>query len=236
MDSSTKGISPIINDTAIFVDHVVTKEHKNISQQDIYQVYQQKSSFIQKNKFFISVRYVRYMNDFLIGVIGVKAEVLKVQKKVLLYLRSNLQLEIEEEKITVINAFSDKVDFLGIYIYNVIKSKRVLNFVNKLEILQRRKIRIRNRIFSFNARREKLLREKLLNNLRVSYFKAQCEGILEHYEVKLDGILRNLLGQSIKKACSLQSINKDLYRQLVKNLLQISDIKNEQKLKKFLEL
>ena len=194
-----KVIPPIINNTAISVDRIEIKEQKNRSLQDIYQVYQQKSGFVKKNKFFVSIKYIRYMNDFLIGVIGVKAEALNVRKKVLLYLRSNLQLEIEEEKIALINAFSDKVDFLGMDIYNIIKSKRFFNSVNKLEIFQRRKIRLRNRIFSFNARREKVLREKLLNNLRVSYFKAQCEGTLKHYEVKLDSVLRNLLGQSIKR-------------------------------------
>ena len=56
--------------------------------------------------------YIRYADDFLIGIIGTRAEAVSVQEKVTTFLKRELQLEIAEEKSGVVHA-SDGVSFLG---------------------------------------------------------------------------------------------------------------------------
>jgi retron-type reverse transcriptase len=55
---------------------------------------------------FIRVKYVRYAGDFLIGVRGPKALVLKIFKSVTFFLKSTLQLNLNEEKSKIIDSFS----------------------------------------------------------------------------------------------------------------------------------
>ena len=56
--------------------------------------------------------YIRYADDFLIGIIGTRAEAVSIQEKVTTFLKRELQLEIAEEKSGVVHA-SDGVSFLG---------------------------------------------------------------------------------------------------------------------------
>lgn len=61
------------------------------------------------------IRYIRYADDFLIGVNGSKEDCEKIKKELTLFLRENLKLELSQEK-TLITHSSKEVRFLG---YNV---------------------------------------------------------------------------------------------------------------------
>ena len=47
------------------------------------------------------LRYVRYADDFLIGVIGSKAECVKIKSDITKYMEENLKLELSQEKTYV---------------------------------------------------------------------------------------------------------------------------------------
>ncbi len=50
------------------------------------------------------LRYVRYADDFLIGVIGSKAECVKIKSDITKYMEENLKLELSQEKTLITNA------------------------------------------------------------------------------------------------------------------------------------
>jgi group II intron reverse transcriptase/maturase len=79
---------------------------------------------------FKRLSYIRYADDFLIGVIGSKAEAVELKTWLTEYLRSELQLELSEDKTLVTNS-KRRVRFLG---YDVKRGdgNRILKFRSKL--------------------------------------------------------------------------------------------------------
>lgn len=65
---------------------------------------------------FKRIQYVRYADDFLIGVIGSKEDAAEIKKKVGAYIADSLHLELSDEK-TLITHSAKKVRFLGYDIY-----------------------------------------------------------------------------------------------------------------------
>lgn len=66
---------------------------------------------------FKRVFYVRYADDFLIGVIGSKQDAENIRDKVGKYLSENLHLELSDEKTLITNAKKSKARFLGYDIF-----------------------------------------------------------------------------------------------------------------------
>lgn len=58
------------------------------------------------------LKYVRYADDFLIGVAGTKAECEKIKADIADFMRDNLKLELSDEKTLITNA-QDNAHFLG---------------------------------------------------------------------------------------------------------------------------
>lgn len=85
---------------------------------------------------FRRLTYVRYADDFLIGVIGSKAEAQALKALLGEYLRDELQLELSDEKTLITNA-KERVRFLG---YELIRGegKRRLRYPTKLGVTTRR--------------------------------------------------------------------------------------------------
>ena len=57
------------------------------------------------------VRYVRYADDFLLGIIGSKQVAIEIKYKIGEFLRQELKLEMSEKKTLITHAFLPKLDF-----------------------------------------------------------------------------------------------------------------------------
>ncbi len=57
--------------------------------------------------------YVRYADDFLLGLVGSKSEAMEVKQQIAKFLREQLKLELSEEKTLVTHARNEKASFLG---------------------------------------------------------------------------------------------------------------------------
>ena len=79
------------------------------------------------------LKYIRYADDFLIGVIGSKADCAKMKEDFTIFMRDKLKLELSEEKTLITNA-QDSAKFLG-YEISVRKSEAMKR--NKLGWLKR---------------------------------------------------------------------------------------------------
>ena len=78
------------------------------------------------------INYVRYADDFLVGVIGSKADAEQIKADISMYMREQLKLELSAEKTLITNAH-DKAKFLGfeIYVRRYENSKRNSNGIKK---------------------------------------------------------------------------------------------------------
>jgi group II intron reverse transcriptase/maturase len=61
--------------------------------------------------------YTRYADDFLLGLVGTKAEAVEIKQKVAAFLRSELKLELSDEKTLVTHARDEVARFLGYEIH-----------------------------------------------------------------------------------------------------------------------
>ena len=63
-----------------------------------------------------NIAYVRYANDFIIGIKGSYAEAKEIEEKVGAYLKT-LRLDLNKEKTKITNINKDRVLFLGTYLF-----------------------------------------------------------------------------------------------------------------------
>lgn len=69
-----------------------------------------------KDPNFTRVHYVRFGDNFLIGLSGSKATASKIMRRLTTFLQSNLQLQLDSEKTRLSHAVSDKTLFLDAYV------------------------------------------------------------------------------------------------------------------------
>jgi len=85
---------------------------------------------------FRRMTYVRYADDFLIGIIGSKAEAKRIKEELTQYLATELRLELSQEKTLITNA-KDRIRFLG---YDIKRwhSRRRLRYRTKQAVMTKR--------------------------------------------------------------------------------------------------
>ena len=99
------------------------------------------------------LKYVRYADDFLVGVIGCKSDCEAIKADLKKYMQEQLKLELSEEKTLITNA-QDKAKFLGYEIYVQHSESKLKNSLGRT-----------NRMFNGNVRQHvptEIAREKLL--------------------------------------------------------------------------
>jgi hypothetical protein len=74
------------------------------------------------------ISYVRYGNDFLIFVWGYKRDCQEIVKRISRFLAGDLALSLTQTKIKITHLKSQKVEFLGFYIW---QSTNILDFTRK---------------------------------------------------------------------------------------------------------
>lgn len=103
------------------------------------------------------LQYVRYADDFVIGIIGSKEDALKIKEQIREYLESALRLELSVEK-TLVTHSANKARFLGYDVY-VRRSKatkrdskgRLRRFLNGTVCLEMPTEIMRNKLLAYGA-------------------------------------------------------------------------------------
>lgn len=111
---------------------------------------------------FIRIKYVRYADDFIIGVRGSHELAVKIKEMLKNFLKSNLHLNLNIEKTKITNTYSDKAKFLGMYILN--KNACDLPYRNSRSVENSKRVARKNVVKRNNATREivKNTRHKLI--------------------------------------------------------------------------
>jgi len=175
------------------------------------------------------VKYVRYADDFVIGVRGSKALAKKILRQVEFFLKSNLHLNVNVEKSSITDTYSDKVNFLGMLIHNVPPGRLPCRKSRHQESLRRKKTRVLNRVLQHEIRREKGFRSSVIENLRAQHRLAENEGKVREYAGGLTQAIDALVDQQL-----WGSTERNIYRELTHSLLEVSDVSQQPKLREFL--
>lgn len=77
---------------------------------------------------FLRVQYIRYADDFLVGVIGRKAHAKKIRGDLKEWLSRELYLTLNEDKTLITNFTSGSVDFLGYRLHRTPRSKLPIRY------------------------------------------------------------------------------------------------------------
>lgn len=90
---------------------------------------------------YIRVRYIRYVDDILIGVRGPKKVAMKIKTEMQNWLKSNLHLNLKEEKTQLTYCLGNKINFLGFSLYGTPYDQ--LPYRNSRRIEKRKRVRAR---------------------------------------------------------------------------------------------
>jgi len=168
---------------------------------------------------FIRVRYVRYADDFLLGIAGTKEMVMKIRDRLTTFVKSDLKLTLTGGEITHIAA--GKVDFLGVVVSAVPFSKFPRRFGKTLE----KKKRVKNRI----KLQKKVREERMLKIVRTALKKALKGNPNAKKDVnaaelneKIE-VIRNLVSQDNDFSVEYINVYKDFITALSKTIIFVPD-------------
>jgi len=186
------------------------------------------------------MKYVRYADDFVIGIAGTKEDAIKIKDNIRKYLSENLKLELSEEK-TLITHLEKKVDFLGYQFHRwhtnkILKMKvknrkypearRILSGEMRLEIPKQKIAQFVKSNYYGNLETQKINhRGRLINNSELEIlhiYNTELRGFAQYYKLANNyHMLNNLfyLARSsfVKTLANKRRItSKIVYRQLGK--------------------
>jgi group II intron reverse transcriptase/maturase len=110
------------------------------------------------------IKYVRYADDFIIGVRGSLELAKEIKQLIKNFLKRVLHLELNDEKTRVTNTYGDRAKFLGMLIFN--KNASDLPYRNSRRIENAKRVAKKNKIIRENATM------KILKNTRANLIKA----------------------------------------------------------------
>ena len=111
----TKEYSIITNELRKARRHY-SKEQTETNLENILQIKKKMRNINSVERVGIRISYIRYADDFLIGVIGTKATTIEIRNKVKIFLEKELKIELNLEKTKITNIRKNNIKFLGYHI------------------------------------------------------------------------------------------------------------------------
>ncbi|MGN4257099.1 reverse transcriptase domain-containing protein [Bacillus cereus group sp. MYBKT14-1] len=125
------------------------------------------------------LKYVRYADDFLIGVIGSKEDAILIKNEIASFLKEELKLELSMEKTLITNAFKKHAKFLGFEI-KVFKSEATrINSLGRASRVLNGKIQLK---MPHEAWIKKLQKYQAIKMCANGTWKPQPRGYFQHNE------------------------------------------------------
>ena len=161
-----------------------TEEAKLLRQQ-----MQQLPSLDPEDPDFRRLKYVRYADDFLLGLIGPKSEAEEIKQKLEVFLREQLKLELSQAKTLITHARTEKARFLGYEIQVLHNDRKHTNgrrSVNAQIGLQVPHDVIDQKCQDYTEEGKPIHRPELLKDTVltiVSTYQAEYRGLVEYYRL-----------------------------------------------------
>lgn len=148
------------------------------------------SDSIQRDDSYVRIHYVRYADDFVIGVVGSHTLAMTILKRIEEFVNNTLQLKFNPDKTTVIDFSKDSFNFLGYNIRTPMskKGQKPLETIlmNGKAITRRKKVRP-----VINMDTDKILK-RLKNNSFIRMRTSHTRHKAKTYRGKFKGNLINL--------------------------------------------
>ncbi|KAA6314077.1 Group II intron-encoded protein LtrA, partial [termite gut metagenome] len=188
------------------------------------------------------LKYVRYADDFLIGIIGSKEDCKQVKEDIKIYLKDTLKLELSDEKTLITNA-KDSAKFLGYDIFvrktNDTKKDKTGNpvrvFTNKVvlyvttEVMKKKLMDYDAVEFNYSTGKE-VWKSKARNYMKnnemldiITQYNAEIRGFYNYYSIANNSSIidsfYNIMEYSMYKtfACKLESSVSKVLSKYYKN-------------------
>ncbi len=167
------------------------------------------------------LKYVRYADDFLIGVIGSKSDCEVIKADLTKYMQEQLKLELSEEKTLITNA-QDKAKFLGYEIYVQRSESKVKNSLGRTNRMFNGNVRLhvsteiaRNKLLAMNAMVIKQINSKeiwwaesrgFLTSLKeediIAQYNLEIRGFYNYYSIANNiSAVGGTFGGIMKRSC-----------------------------------
>ena len=166
---------------------------------------------IQIDETYRRIQYVRYADDFLLGVIGTKADCERIKEDITKYMHDTLRLELSAEK-TLITHATDRAKFLG-YDITIPKSTALKRnrdgvlkkeFVGKVRLLLPSEV-VKNKLLIYDAVSFKEENGKIVwkPKAREKMVGMKPEDILAQYNLEIRGFYNYYcIANNVAHACS----------------------------------
>jgi hypothetical protein len=178
---------------------------------------------------YIRIKYVRYADDFIIGVRGSKEIALKILKEINTFLKSSLHLSIESEKTKLTYTIGNKAKFLGMTIHNIPNNQLPFRNSRSIENEKRTKKRIISLRDAHLRRISKNIRDSILDKFSEDLNMSINQGNLKSTKLLYKQFLRYVLDNTNKN----QS-NREIFRELAdKVTIALTDGKFDGIIKKY---
>jgi len=137
-----------------------------------------------ENEDFVRIKYVRYADDFIIGVRGSLELAHKIKELIKNFLKGTLHLYLNEEKTKITNTYNNKTKFLGMYIYNM--NVKDLPYRNSREVENTTRVMRKNEALKNNSRIKilKNTRERIIKTLNNENKNKMVINVLKDMDVK----------------------------------------------------
>ena len=190
--------------------------------QEIWKI---KNNLFIQNELNCNLRYLRNINEILIGIKGPKSLALLVKKKVEVFLESSLHLNLLNKETNLINIHSDKISCFNVVVTSLNKKRLYINNIRSNIIQQKKKgIKLRNIKANFNNK------EKEKNNLIISNNVILNNKFFNINKIDLikkntEGGKNSLIIKSFNEVTQSIIINADLVK--IKKILKNSGLLNK---------
>ena len=181
------------------------------------------------------LRYVRYADDFVLGLIGPKAEAEQIKESLETFLRDTLKLELSREKTLITHATSQAARFLGYELMNQ-QANDQLDSRGKRQVNGRIGLRVPAKVIeqhchAYMSNGKPTHRNELLHDddfTIVDRFQAEFRGVVQYYlpahNVSHFGRLQWVMEWSLAKtlAAKHKSTSRKMFRRY-KSTVQTED-------------
>ena len=178
--------------------------------------------FRAKTPNFRRLCYIRYADDFLIGFAGPRQAAQDVKRQLKEFLRSELNLELSEEKTLITHAYLDNAQFLGYEVERTVEehTKPQKHAANELRLGVPVKA-VKERCERYKKQGKIVSRAELINDSDyniVSLFQSQYIGYIQYYVLAHNTHLLNELRWVMEKSLlkTLAEKHKTSIRKLAK--------------------
>lgn len=139
------------------------------------------------------VKYVRYAENFIVGIRASKKTALKIKKEIFLFLQLTLYLTVNANKTKIIQIFYGTIKFGGITIHNIPTNRLSFRKTKHLEKIKKKKSYLMNNLSSTQKRHFSLLKKSFFKRLKMKYKKAENSGRLDQWEQNLKKTMIQIL-------------------------------------------